>query len=156
MQKSYIFYAVALLTLNVTASAQDQSEYEQLHRESDIDRQAIVAESLPLLDSEAEAFWDLYLQYRAAHKDLDDQRMILLSRFEESMNDLTDDEGSRFVTDALRLEKQRQALRQSYLMKFSSVLPGAKLFRYYQIETKLDALKLHFWTSTIPLASETE
>ncbi len=156
MRKSLFFCGVVLSLLHTTVGAQDRSEYEQVRREADTLRQATVAENLPLSDSEEEAFWDLYVKYRAADKELDDQRVDLLGRLEESMNDLTDDEGNRLVTESLRIEKQRQALKQSYLMKFSSVLPGSKLFRYYQIETKLDALKLHYWTSTIPLASETE
>ena len=68
MQKSIVFYAVILLLLHTAADAQDQSEYEQLHRGVDITRQVIVAENLPLLDSEAEVFWDLYREYRIADK----------------------------------------------------------------------------------------
>jgi len=152
MLKPFIFFAVVLSLLHTTVSAQDQSEYERVHTEADIERQAIVAENLPLLDSEAEAFWDLYFEYRAADKEMGDQRVDLLRRLEKAEGDLTDDEGIRFVTEALRIENQRQELKQSYLMKFSLVLPGTKFFRYYQIETKLDALKRYFWTNVIELA----
>jgi len=151
MNISLISSAVILSMLVTTVDAQDESEYEQLHRESDIERQAIVAENLPLLDSEAEVFWGLYLEYRTADREFDDQRVNLIGSIEGLMIDLADDEGLRLVTEALDIERKRQALKQSYLMKFSSVLPGAKLFRYYQIETKLDALKRYFWTSTIEL-----
>ncbi len=152
MRRPLFFCGVVLSLLHTTVSAQDQSEYEQMHREGDTLRQATVAANLPLLDAEAEVFWDLYLEYRVADKELDDQRVDLLRRFAESVDDVTDDEGIRFVTESLRIEKQRQALKQSYLMKFSLVLPGSKLFRYYQIETKLDALKRYFWTSQVQLA----
>ena len=156
MRKSLFFCGIVLSLLHTTVGAQDQSEYEQLHREGDTLRQATVAENLPLSDSEAEAFWDLYLEYRVADKELDDQRVDLLRRFAESEDDVTDDEGILFVTESLRIEKQRQALKQSYLMKFSLVLPGSKLFRYYQIETKLDALKRNLWTSQVQLAPVSE
>ena len=152
MRKSLLFCGVVVALLSTVTSAQSQTEYEQMHREGDTLRQATVAANLPLFDSEAEAFWDLYLEYRVADKELDDQRADLLRRFAESEDDVTDDEGILFVTESLRIEKQRQALKQSYLMKFSLVLPGSKLFRYYQIETKLDALKRNLWTSQVPLA----
>ena len=84
MQKSLIFFAIVLSLLNTTVSAQDESEYERLHRESDIKREAMVAENLPLLDSEAEVFWDLYLEYRVADREIDDQRVELLRYFEEA------------------------------------------------------------------------
>ncbi len=152
MQKSLIFFAIVLSLLYTTVSAQDESEYERLHRESDIERQAMVAENFPLLDSEAEAFWDLYLEYRVADREMDDQRVELLRYVEEADNAFTDDEGKRIVMESLRIEKQRQAFKQVYFEKFSLVLPGSKLIRYYQIETKLDAVKRYFWTSGIPLA----
>jgi len=89
MQKSLIFFAIVLSLLYTTVSAQDESEYERLHRESDIERQAMVAENFPLLDSEAEAFWDLYLEYRVADREMDDQRVELLRYVEEADNVFT-------------------------------------------------------------------
>jgi len=152
MQKSLMLFAIVLSLLYTTVSAQDESEYERLHRESDIKRQAMVAEDLPLLDSEAEAFWDLYLEYRVADREIDDQRVELLRYFEEANDVFTDDEGNRIVTEALLIEKKRQELKQKFFEKFSLVLPGSKLIRYYQIESKLDAVKRYFWTSGVQLA----
>ncbi len=152
MLKSFIFFAVVLSLLHTTVSAQDESEYERLHRESDIKRQAMVAENLPLLDSEAEAFWDLYLEYRVADREIDDQRVELMRYFEEANGVLTDDEGNRIVTEALLIEKNRQELKQKFFEKFSDVLLGPKLIRYYQIESKLDAMKRYFWTSGVQFA----
>jgi len=152
MQKSLIVLAIALSLIHMTASAQGESEYERLHRESDIERQAMIAENLPLLESEAEAFWDLYLEYRVADREFDDQRVELLRYFEEAEDVFTDDEGKRIVTEALRIEKQRQALKQRFFERFSLVLPGSKLIRYYQIESKMDAMKRYFWTSGVPFA----
>jgi hypothetical protein len=156
MQKSLIFFAIVLSLLHTTVIAQDESDYERTHRESDIERQAMIAENLPLLDSEAEPFWDLYLEYRVADREMDDQRVELLRYFEEAKEVFTDDEGMRIVMEALRIEKQRQALKEKYFEKFSLVLPGSKLIRYYQIESKLDAVKRYFWTSGVPFAPLSE
>ena len=152
MLKSFIFFTIVLSLLHTTVSAQDESDYERLHREADIKRQAMVAENLPLLDSEAEAFWDLYLEYRVADRVIDDQRVELPRYFEEANDVFTDDEGNRIVTEALLIEKKRQELKQEFFEKFSDVLPGPKLIRYYQIESKLDAVKRYFWTSGVEFA----
>ena len=156
MQKSLIFFAIVLSLQCTTVGAQDESEYERLHRESDIKRQAMVAENLPLLDSEAEVFWDLYLEYRVADREIDDQRVELLRYFEEANEVFTDDEGNRIVTESLLIEKKRQELKQKFFEKFSLVLPGPKLIRYYQIESKLDAVKRYFWTSGVPFVPLSE
>ncbi len=151
MRKSLFFCGVVVALLSTFTSALGQTEYELAHEVEEAERRATVAANLPLLDSEAEAFWDLYLEYRAADKEMDDQRADLMRRFGESYEDLADDEGNRLVTDTLGLEEQRQLLKKRFLEKFARVLPGQRLFRYYQIETKLDAKKRHDWTQLIPL-----
>ena len=156
MRKSLFFYGVIVALLSSVTSAQNQSEYELAHEWEENERRATIAANLPLGDSEAEAFWDLYLEYRAADSELDDQRADLMRRFANSYEDLADDEGNRLVTDALTLEEQRQSLKKRFLEKFASVLSGQRLFRYYQIETKLDAKKRHDWTNMIPLVPVSE
>ncbi len=116
----------------------------------------MVAENLPLLDSEAEAFWDIYLEYRVADREIDDQRVELLLYFEEANDVFTDDEGKRIVMESLLIEKDRQALKDRFFNKFSLILPGSKLIRYYQIESKLDAVKRYFWTSGVPFVPLSE
>lgn len=156
MRESVFFCGVVVALLSTVISAQSQTEDELAHQNQETERRALVSANLPLLDSEAKAFWDLYFEYRVAVKELDDQRADLLRRVAESKGESTDDEGIGLVTESLRIDKQRQALKQSYRMKFSLVLRGSILFRYYQIETKLDALKRNFWTSQVNLAPVSE
>jgi len=156
MKKSLLLCGVVVALLSSVSSAQSQAEYELAHEVEENERRATVAANLPLHDSEAEAFWGLYLEYRAADKEMDDQRADLMLRFADSYEDLAEDEGTRLVTDALKLEEQRQLLKKRYLEKFARVLSGQQLFRYYQIETKLDAKKRHEWTSIIPLMPVSE
>ncbi len=151
MRKSLFFCGVVVALLSAVTSTSSQTEYVLAYDMEENERKATVAANLPLLDSEAEAVWDLYREYRAADKEMDDQRAILMRRFAESYEDLADDEGNRLVTDTLGLEEQRQLLKKRFLEKFARVLPGQRLFRYYQIETKLDATKRHDWTQLIPL-----
>ncbi len=156
MSKSLFFCGVIAALLSTVTRAQSQTEYELAHEAEENERRATVAANLPLHDSEAEAFWDLYLEYRAADKEKDDQRANLMLHFAESYEDLAEDEGYRLVTDALAIEEQRQLLKKSSFEKFADVLPGQRLFLYYQIETKLDAKKRHDWTSIIPLVPVSE
>ena len=156
MRRPVIFFTILLLLVNHSAGAQSQTEYELAHQLAETKRQAVVAASLPLLDSEAAPFWALYLEYRAAAKEMDDTRVNLIRRYADSYDALKSDEGKRLVTDALRVENKRQKLKQRYLKKFTRILPGQRLFRYYQIETKLDAMQRYDWTRQIPLAPVTE
>ncbi len=114
MRKSLIFCGVVVALLSTATSTSSQTEYELAHQEEEIERQAIVAANLSLLDSEAEAFWDLYVEYRAADREMDDQRADLMRRFAESYEDFAEDEGNRLVKDTLELEEQRQSLKKRF------------------------------------------
>ena len=154
---AWLVTALLLSTLvHGAANAQDQTAYELEHQLAETRRQAVVAASLPLLDSEAEGFWALYLEYRAAAKRMDDQRMGLIRRYASNYEDLTGEQGDDLVTDALRVERDRESLKHRYFKRFARLLPGQRLFRYYQIETKLDAIQRYDWTQQIPLAPVTD
>ncbi len=100
MRKSLFFCGVVVALLSTVTSVQSQTEYELAHQKEESERRATVAANVPLLDSEADAFWNLYLEYRAADKEMDDQRANLMLSLAESYEDLTEDEGTGLVTDA--------------------------------------------------------
>ena len=121
MRRSLFFCGVVVALLSTVNSTRGQTEYEVAHQKEEAERRATVAANLPLLDSEAEAFWDLYLEYRATDKEMDDRRANLMSRFAESYKDLAEDEGNRLVTDASRLEEQCQSLKKRFFEKFGRI-----------------------------------
>ena len=136
------------------ALAQSQTGYEVEHQIMETKRQAIVAMNLPLTDEEAEDFWPLYQEYRDALKELDAGRRNVLQEFAGNFNDLDDAEAQSITDRALSLDVDRQRAKKRHLKKFDKVLSGARLFRFYQIETKLEAMHRFNWTQQIPLALE--
>ncbi len=66
MRKSIFFCGVVVALLGVVTITSSQTEHELAHEEEEIERHAIVAANLSLLDSQAEAFWDLYFEYGVA------------------------------------------------------------------------------------------
>ena len=151
MSKYTSYFDTALDFLQTISSAQMKINYELEYQKTEMDRQAILAANLPLPDFEVEAFWCLYYEYRTAIKEMDDQQVTLMERFATLHKDIDDGDGGNFVMDALQVEKKRQTLKGRYLKKFARVLRGQRLFRYYQIETKFDAVQRFAWISSIPL-----
>lgn len=152
MKRMAMICAGVVALSHASVEAQTQTEYELAHQVEETRRQLIVAANLPLLEDEERAFWKLYLEFRAADKEMDDSRADLIRRLAGSIDDLEPKEGNKLVTEALRVEGKRQDIKKRYFQKFAHILPGQRLFRYYQIETKLDAMKRFDWTRQIPLA----
>lgn len=65
------------------------------------------------------------------------------------MDDAT---ATEISVSALDLESDQQAAKRKYIDDLSPHFRGARYFRLYQLETKLDAIFRFGWTRSIPLA----
>lgn len=115
-------------------------------------RTAVVAENLPLTETEAQKFWPLYNEYRGKWSKLDDRTLALVKDYADNYNAMTDERARDLIKEQLAIEEDRLKLRRSYLGKFEKVLPWKKTARYYQIERKLDAKIASEAAELIPLA----
>jgi hypothetical protein len=134
---------LGLLTLAAAGIAQAQTESAIAVGRSDLqaDRQAVVAANLPMTEAESAAFWPVYRAYRTEVAAIGDKMVVLITTYAKAYNEkaLTDEQGLALTKDALKLKKDAIALKESYLSKFSKVLPGKSVAAFYQIENKLDA-----------------
>jgi hypothetical protein len=89
---------------------------------------------------ENNAFWPVYEAYQTKLGKLRDREIKLIEKFAASYETMSDDVAKKLLDDSLSIDSDHQKLRQSYLAKFRGVLPDAKVARYYQIESKIDAV----------------
>ena len=80
MRRSTTLLALAaFLAIPAAASAQ-ATDLAVTRQQIQADRQAIVAQNLPLTEAQATAFWPLYQAYRAEVVKLGDQRVAAIER----------------------------------------------------------------------------
>ena len=116
------------------------------------DRQAFLAESMQLTESESTAFWPLYRQYRAEQEKLGDGLVKLVLEYADVYPNVPEERARKLFKDYTVLEKKLADQRAWYLKKFAKILPPAKALRFAQLENRLDlALRLQL-ASAIPLA----
>ena len=139
----------ALLAVPAVASAQ-ATDIAVTRQQIQADRQAIVAENLPLTESQATAFWPLYQAYRAEVVKLGDQRVALLMT-PTAGDTATDKELQDALTKWVKLGGDYAKLQGDWLKKFRPVLGAKGTIRFYQIETRLDLIVQAALASEIPL-----
>ena len=66
----------------------------------------------------------------------------------------TDDEARKLIDDYLAIQRDRVALRRSYVEPFAEALSGRKLMRFYQIENKIDAVMRYELAASIPVIEQ--
>ena len=115
------------------------------------DKKLFIAENMQLTETEAKAFWPVYERYQ-------DEQFLLRARTEKLIRDyadayqqMTDDTARRLLDESLTIQSLDLKVRQAYLAEFRKVLPDVKVVRYYQMESKVQAVLLYELAAKIPL-----
>ena len=115
------------------------------------DKKLLVATNMQLTESEANAFWPVYESYQAELAKLRDREIKLIEKFAASYETMSDDVAKKLLDDSLSIDLSHQKLRQSYLSNFRGVLSDKKVARYYQLESKINAVMEYELARRIPL-----
>ena len=115
------------------------------------DKKLLIATNMQLTESEAKAFWPVYEAYQAELGKLRDREIKLIEEFAANYETMSDDVAKNLLDDSLSIDSDHQKLRQSYLAKFRDVLPDTKVARYYQLESKIEAVLKYEQAKRIPL-----
>jgi hypothetical protein len=111
----------------------------ELRQEVGLDRRDIVKANMLLTQSEGTTFWPLYDQYRDARNTLGDRKVRLITDFAAARDSMSEEEAQRLTKEFLAIEKQKLAIKVSYVAKMSKVLSARTVARFFQIDQKLDA-----------------
>jgi hypothetical protein len=149
-----VLFGVALLllaALPVVASEADEASSEILLETLRSNRKAFVAANLSLSDEEAKAFWPVYDRYQQEMNAVGDRLLGVIDTYRQNFGKLSDQQATELVQEYLAVERDRVAVRRSYLEPISAVLPGRKVMRFYQLENKIDAVLRYDLAATIPV-----
>ena len=157
MMRTMSWIAAACLTASAAFAQGEAQVRQQLASDRatiQADRQAIVAEALPLTEEQAKAFWPLFREYRTEMEKLGDRVMDLMIDYGKSMDTLTDEKAAALLDDYLGIQRDEVKVKQSWLPKFRKILPAKTVMRFYQIEGKLDTLLRFEAAAQIPLVED--
>ena len=115
-----------------------RDEFDALRNDLKADRTALIAEHMQLSSKESEAFWPIYRSYRGEMDKVTDGVVNLVLEYADDYPNVSDEKASEMVRKYLKLEANLLKVRAKYLKKFGKVLPGTKVFRFAQLDNRLD------------------
>ena len=115
------------------------------------DKKLFIATNMQLTESETKAFGPVYEAYQADLGKLRNREIKLIEEFAANYETMSDDVAKNLLDDSLSIDLDHQKLRQSYVSKIRGVLPDKKVARYYQLESKIDAVLEYEMAKRIPL-----
>ena len=101
---------------------------------------AMVGQVMGFDDKEAAAFWPIYRRYEYDRSKLDDARVDVIKDYTEHYPDLTDAEATKLIDRMFEYDSGIVALKKSYFIKFTKVLPAARVTQFFQLERRIDLM----------------
>jgi hypothetical protein len=115
------------------------------------ERRLVHATELDLTSEESKAFWPIYMEYAAELRTVGDRKVKLIAEYGQNFGNITDEFADRALVESFDIESDFLKIQKKYLKKFKGILPVTKVVRFFQIESKLNAVVDFQLASQIPL-----
>ena len=149
---SVVIAVVLIGFASAPAVAQDNGNMEILREKLRADKKLIVAENMQLSDAEGKTFWPVYDAYQVEKSKLADRRRQVIQDYAANFQSLSDEVAKDLVSRSLAIKQDDVKLMAAYLPKFRQAVGDKKAARFYQIESKIDAIVNFELAANIPLA----
>lgn len=140
-----------MLAISIMAAAQNKQDIEKTRTDILANKKQIVKATLDLNKQEADVFWPLYEEYQNALRLVHDRSSRLIANYLMDYKTLTDDQAEVLIREVLNIEREQLNLKETYVKKFSAVLPPKKLARYFQLENKMQTVLDYDLAKKIPI-----
>jgi len=115
------------------------------------DRQAVLAETLQLTESESAAFWPIYRSYRTDMDKLGDGLVKLVLEYADVYPNVPEKRAQLMLKEYSALEQKLAGKRAWYLKRAGRVLPATKVLRWAQVENRMDLVLRLQIAGSVPL-----
>ena len=129
-----------LIAFFITGTQADELETSRIELEAK--KKIQISKSLELTSEQSGPFWDVYADYERGLGKITKDSFNLIRKFSEQYknNSITEQSAANMLAAFFRFEGQKLQLKQQYLDSYKNVLPAKKVFRFYQIDNKIDSL----------------
>lgn len=156
MKLVHIVVLVLAALVALPAAAQTKptsSDMEILRQKIKADKKLVIAANMQLTEAEAKSFWPVYDAYQKDLEAINKRLLKAIVAYAEAYKKgpVADETAKKLLNEALSIEDAEVKLKRGYVPKLEKVLPGAKVARYIQIESKIRAIVRYEMADNIPL-----
>jgi len=135
----------------ITLQGLSPQELQLLRHDIRQEKQKIIAQNLPMTESEAVKFWAVYQKYSAELKDINDERFSMLHNYSRDWRSMSNDDALIFMRRWLEVDEKVVQLRSKYLPLVRDVLPGKKAATFFQLDERISMMIDLEFASQLPL-----
>lgn len=133
--------AITLTTVMSVAAEERMSArdaIETVRADLKADRKVIIAQEMNFNANESEAFWPLYRNYRAEVDRVGDRIAKLVLQYTDLYPDVPEAKAGEMLSQYAKIETELLTVKKTYYRKMAKVIPASKVFRFAQLENRLD------------------
>lgn len=132
-----VIFASLFISLPIQAD-----ELERSRVDLEAKKKISISNSMILSEEQSEKFWDIYSDYERDTGKLTRRGFELIRQYSAAYQDnaITEQQATQLLEDYFVNEENKIQLKQQYLPRFLQILPAKKVFRFYQIDNKIDSL----------------
>jgi len=142
---------VVALSLVCPLTASD-ADLQLLRQDLRAQKQKLIAQNLPMTESEAVKFWAVYNRYTDEVRQINDEKFRLVKQYGEMWETMSNDEALIYIRRWLEVDGQLHELRSKYVVQVSQALPGKKAATFFQLDRRISMLMDIQLASQLPLA----
>jgi hypothetical protein len=128
------------------------ADIQLLRQDLRTQKQKLIAQNLPMTESEAVKFWAVYNSYTEDLKQINDEKFRLVKQYGDSWGAMTNDEALIYIRRWLEVDEQVHQLRSKYVINVSQALPGKKAATFFQLDRRISMMMDIQLASQMPLA----
>ncbi|HTP69928.1 MAG TPA: hypothetical protein VMJ35_13555 [Dongiaceae bacterium] len=114
-------------------------------------KQKLIAENLPMTESEAVKFWAVYQKYSTELKEVNDEKFAMLHNYSSNWQSMSNDDAMIFMRRWLEVDEKVVQLRSKYLPAVRDALPGKKAATFFQLDERISMMIDLEFASQLPL-----
>ena len=115
-------------------------------------KKLLVMENVEFTKDEGEAFWPLFDKLQEELFVVNQRSAKLILAYASVYETLTDKQAAKIVNEYFANRKERTAILNKYVQQMLKNLPAKKVFRYVQVENKLEVMAHYEIAKEVPLA----
>ena len=135
----------------MTLQGMSPQELQLMRQDLRKQKQKLIAENLPMTESEAVKFWAVYQKYSKELQEINDEKFEMIHSYAQNWRSMSNDDALIFMRRWLEIDEKVTQLRSKYLLLLRDVLPGRKTAAFFQLDQRISMMINLEIASQLPL-----
>jgi hypothetical protein len=138
MRAFFLTVSISLFLGSTTFAAGLTENIQNIIAMVQSEKRTYIEDKMHLSPEEKEKFLTVYDEYQNALREINEDFILFVWSRMEDTGYLTSDKAQTTIKEYLDIERERLSLKETFIEKFTQVLPPGKLIRYYQLENRAE------------------